>query len=253
MWGSRSGSAGSLLVACWVNRMPVDSSADIPFASTSFEGKIASPRTRRRPKAYERAGKRAFDLILVLLMLPLALPVMGLIALLIAASGQMPFYRHRRVGQNGAPFDCLKFQTMVGDAEARLQTLLAADAEAAQQWDRNQKLTDDPRITRLGRLLRISSLDELPQLFNVLRGEMSLVGPRPVTSDELARYNAAADVILRLRPGITGIWQVECRGRTSGYEDRVLFDLVYYDGVSLATDLRLLWRTVGAVLGRTGQ
>ncbi|MBW8269872.1 sugar transferase [Caldovatus sp. SYSU G05006] len=204
-------------------------------------------RDRLRPllkRALDVAGAAA---LLVVLAVPLAV-----IALLVRADGGPVLFAHRRVGKGGVPFNCLKFRTMVPDAEARLAALLEADPEARAEWEATRKLRRDPRITWIGRFLRASSLDELPQLVNVLRGEMSLVGPRPVPAAELAAcYGAAAEHYRSVRPGITGPWQVSGRNDTS-YAHRVALDVAYATRPSLREDLRILLRTPAAVLLRRG-
>jgi lipopolysaccharide/colanic/teichoic acid biosynthesis glycosyltransferase len=196
--------------------------------------------------AWNAAG-RGLPLLLVLLV-PL-----GLIALLVRADGGPALFAHRRVGRGGASFGCLKFRSMVPDAEQRLAALLARDPAARAEWEATRKLRDDPRVTWIGRFLRASSLDELPQLINVLKGEMSLVGPRPVQATELTTFYgaAAAEHSMAVRPGITGLWQVSGRSDTS-YARRVALDVAYVSRPSLREDLRILLRTPAAVLLRRG-
>jgi exopolysaccharide production protein ExoY len=179
-------------------------------------------------------------------------PVACLLALLIKMSGSgAVLYSHPRVGRSGRVFPCLKFRTMHPDADERLRSHLASDEGLAQQWAAHQKLEPDPRVTNIGRILRSTSLDELPQLINVLRGDMSLVGPRPVTESELTRYGSAAELYLQVRPGLTGIWQVSGRNLIP-YGSRVQLDKDYVVNWRLTTDLWILARTPGAVLSRRG-
>jgi lipopolysaccharide/colanic/teichoic acid biosynthesis glycosyltransferase len=201
--------------------------------------------------SYAGLGKRSLDVVVALLLLPIVFPLLFLLAVLVTLDGGRPFFGHVRVGRGGQTFRCWKIRTMVPDAEARLKHILATDAEAAAQWARDHKLLRDPRITWLGDFLRKSSLDELPQLWNVLRGDMSLVGPRPVTRVELDRYGEAASVYLSVRPGVTGLWQVQGRNSIQ-YEDRVQLDRLYVQRLALAQDLKILVRTVSVVLARTG-
>lgn len=203
------------------------------------------------PSAYERLGKRLLDLVVVLVSLPVTLPLILICAALLCCQGGWPFFGHRRVGRAGREFCCWKLRSMVPQAEAVLAAHLAADPRARAEWAAHQKLTADPRVTRLGRFLRQSSLDELPQILNVLRGEMSVVGPRPVTRPELARYGVAARAYLSLRPGITGAWQVGGRNAVS-YDDRVAMDVAYRRGLCLRRDLAIVLKTVVTVLRRTG-
>jgi lipopolysaccharide/colanic/teichoic acid biosynthesis glycosyltransferase len=196
--------------------------------------------------------KRAMDVAGASLLLLFGLPVFAILALLIRADGGPVFFAHERVGRGGRRFGCLKFRSMVTDSAARLEALLASDPAARAEWQATRKLRHDPRVTWVGRFLRSSSLDELPQLLNVLRGEMSLVGPRPVLATELAvHYGAAAGHYLSVRPGITGLWQVSGRSDTS-YDTRVALDVRYASNPSLLADLRILLRTPGAVLLRRG-
>lgn len=197
-------------------------------------------------------GKRAFDIAGGLVLLVVFSPLMLVIALLMLPQRGPAFFGHKRVGQGGAEFACLKFRTMVPDAEARLNDLLARDPDARRQWQADHKLDNDPRITRFGSFMRRSSLDELPQLLNVLRGEMSLVGPRPVTRAELQRYGEDGASYLTLRPGLTGKWQVSGRNDTS-YSERVALDAAYARDFSLQGDVTILLQTVGVVLGATGK
>ena len=181
--------------------------------------------------------KRALDILGAGALLLLAAPAFALLALLIRADGGPAFYAHERVGRGGRRFGCLKFRSMVTDSQARLAALLDADPAARAEWEATRKLKDDPRVTRTGRFLRATSLDELPQLINVLRGEMSLVGPRPVVAAELAaHYGAAAEYYLSVRPGITGLWQISGRSETS-YDTRVALDTQYATNPSIWTDL----------------
>jgi lipopolysaccharide/colanic/teichoic acid biosynthesis glycosyltransferase len=171
---------------------------------------------------------------------------------LIMLNGGAPIFGHVRIGRGGRPFRCLKFRTMTKDADKVLVELIARDPTLARQWELNFKLDVDPRITRVGKFLRKTSLDELPQLFNVLRGEMSLVGPRPVVADELTRYYGADVFYYRLvRPGITGLWQVNGRSQTS-YERRVFLDAWYVRNWNLWTDLVILFNTVPTAILGTG-
>jgi exopolysaccharide production protein ExoY len=156
-------------------------------------------------------------------------------------------FRHRRVGFNGKHFDCLKFRTMVTDAPERLRRLLESDRLAAAEWEANRKLRDDPRITVIGAILRKSSLDELPQLFNVLKGDMSIVGPRPVTDEELERYASSVGAYLSCRPGITGLWQVSGRSTTT-YNKRVACDAFYARNWSMTLDAKIMVVTLPSLL-----
>ena len=196
-------------------------------------------------------SKRVFDLAASLILLLLAMPLFAVVSLLVAMDGGPVFFRHQRVGRDGRKFGCWKFRTMILDAEASLAEYLAHHPEAAAEWQRDQKLVYDPRVTPIGKFLRSSSLDELPQLFNVVAGEMSLVGPRPVTASELSRYGAKAGIYASVRPGITGLWQVSGRNETT-YDERVSLDERYIVNRHVGMDLAILWRTIGVVFSGKG-
>ncbi len=199
----------------------------------------------------KQATKRAFDLVFSVLLIAALSPFLLLIAYLASRDGGPALFGHRRLGADGKSFTCWKFRTMVPNAKKVLEDLLARDPEARAEWDETCKLKNDPRITRVGGFLRTTSLDELPQLFNVLKGEMSLVGPRPIVTDEVRRYGAAFHDYTRCRPGITGVWQVSGRNDVD-YGGRVRMDKNYAHSWSLGTDIKLLWKTVFVVLLRRG-
>jgi len=192
--------------------------------------------------------KRAIDIFLALSGIVLLAPLLIIcFATTILMSQGPALFRHRRIGYNGKPFDCLKFRTMATDAPERLRRLLEIDSAAAAEWASNRKLRNDPRITAIGSILRKSSLDELPQLFNVLKGDMSIVGPRPVTDEELERYSGSVGAYLACRPGITGLWQVSGRSSTS-YDKRVACDTFYAHNWSMALDAKIIIVTIPALL-----
>lgn len=211
----------------------------------------ASLRGRSNPRGlYARLGKRVLDVCVVILSIPFAVPLILFCAVALWLEGGKPFYRQPRLGQGGKVFSILKLRTMVQDADAVLERYLMADPEVRAEWDEMQKLKNDPRITRLGRLLRSTSLDELPQLWNVFVGEMSLVGPRPMMPDQLPLYGRP-DAYFAQRPGITGLWQVSARnGNTFAFRNEI--DANYDRDVVLRRDLGLLFKTVSVVLRRTG-
>lgn len=198
---------------------------------------------------YRTSFKRIFETILVLLALPLVLPLVAVLALMVAADGNNPFYAQPRIGRDGRVFRLWKLRTMVVNADAYLATYLAENPEAKAEWDATQKLKRDPRITRVGRLLRKTSLDELPQLFNVLGGTMSLVGPRPMLVEQESLYGGKS--YYRMRPGITGLWQVSDRNECR-FSDRVHYDDRYHRDLSFRADVSILFRTVSVVLRGTG-
>lgn len=207
--------------------------------------KVARRRTRRN---YSSGIKRTLDIVLSAGALVLISPGLLLIATILFAIDRGPvIYRHDRVGRNGRMFGCLKFRSMYRDAGKRLEAILESDPTRRKEWADSQKLSDDPRVHRFGRLLRRSSLDELPQLLNVLRGEMSIVGPRPIVTDELRRYGEHADCYLAVTPGITGLWQVSGRNGT-GYDERVRLDVEYCRTRSTRGDLIIMLKTVRVVL-----
>ena len=196
--------------------------------------------------------KRLFDIVVSAILLILLAPLFLVLSATIAADGGAPVYGHRRIGRNGEAFHCLKFRSMQKNADRLLKELLETDPEIARQWYTSFKLDPDPRITPLGRILRKTSLDELPQLINVLKGEMSLVGPRPVVADELERYYGKDVFYYTLvRPGMTGLWQISGRSSTS-YERRVFLDSWYVRNWTLWTDLVIFFNTVPSVLSRDG-
>jgi lipopolysaccharide/colanic/teichoic acid biosynthesis glycosyltransferase len=198
------------------------------------------------------AAKRALDILGAGALLLLCSPVFLVLALLVKRDGGPAFYAHQRVGRGGRSFGCLKFRSMVVDSDRRLAMLLERDPVARIEWDATRKLKNDPRVTWVGRFLRATSLDELPQLINVLKGDMSLVGPRPVIAAELAAYyGQAAKHYLSVRPGITGPWQISGRNDVS-YAQRVALDVQYATQPSLWTDIKILLRTPVAVLARRG-
>jgi undecaprenyl-phosphate galactose phosphotransferase len=202
-------------------------------------------------RPWPRRLKRAFDLVVGSLLFLFVAPLFGLISLQVARTGRPVFYRHERIGKGGRRFDCLKFRTMVPDADRVLAEYLAAHPEAAAAWQRDHKLKHDPRITRFGAWLRRTSLDELPQLINVMRGEMSLVGPRPVVAEELARYGDNIVYYVESTPGLTGLWQVSGRNDLD-YRRRVHLDCWYVKNWSLWCDLVILIKTPRAVLRGLG-
>ena len=198
-----------------------------------------------------RLLKAVFDQVGAIILLSLLAPLMLVLALLIRADGGPALYRHRRIGAGGRVFDCIKFRSMVVNADKVLRQVIANDPAAAAEWSANQKLRDDPRVTRLGLFLRLSSLDELPQIFNVLRGEMSLVGPRPIVQSEVARYGSDIGYYYAAKPGLTGLWQVSGRSDMS-YISRVKLDVWYVVNWTLWHDIAILFKTVPAVFLQRG-
>jgi lipopolysaccharide/colanic/teichoic acid biosynthesis glycosyltransferase len=196
--------------------------------------------------------KRLFDITAAAWLLAALAPVLLVIALAVKLETRGPvLFRQARCGAGSRSFMALKFRTMHVDAEARLMEMLAGNSKLKLEYDRHRKLRCDPRVTRVGWLLRRTSLDELPQLWNVLTGDMSLIGPRPYMPHELAPYPAALSTISRVRPGMTGLWQVSGRHRTT-FEDRLQLDIAYVEGCTLRQDMTILLRTMMVVLKADG-
>lgn len=222
---------------------------DAAFRASRAREHAGAPVHRR---LYRSGGKRAFDIVFTLLAALLVLPVIAILAVLVMRDGGAPFFGHVRTGRDGKPFRCWKIRTMVPDAKERLEAHLRENPAARREWDESFKLADDPRITRIGGILRATSLDELPQIWNILKGEMSVVGPRPVTEQELEFYRGSRRHYLALRPGLTGLWQVSGRNSVS-YIDRVILDVAYARAYNLRLDVFIILATILAVLKRTGQ
>ncbi|MGI1276096.1 undecaprenyl-phosphate galactose phosphotransferase WbaP [Klebsiella quasipneumoniae subsp. similipneumoniae] len=198
-----------------------------------------------------RLSKRLFDIFGALSIIIVLSPLLIYISRKVKKDGGPSIYGHERIGKGGKPFKCLKFRSMVINSKEVLEHLLNSDAAAKEEWDKTFKLKNDPRITKIGHFLRKTSLDELPQLFNVLKGEMSLVGPRPIITAELERYNDEVDYYLLSKPGMTGLWQVSGRSDVD-YETRVYLDAWYVKNWSMWNDIAILFKTVGVVLKKDG-
>lgn len=198
---------------------------------------------------YRSRIKPVFDICAIVLAAPVVIPLIGLLALLVACDGRSPFYRQKRVGLHGRIYTMWKLRTMVPDADARLARHLRKTPAARVEWHRTQKLEHDPRITPVGRILRKTSLDELPQLLNVLQGDMSLVGPRPILPDQQALYHGTD--YYHLRPGMTGPWQVSARNATP-FAQRAIYDTRYARTCHFRGDVKLLVATIGVVIRATG-
>lgn len=201
---------------------------------------------------YSKVGKRFFDLILAAAMLPVLFPIIFTLWALTRMDGGRGFFAHRRIGQNGKVFRCWKIRTMVMDSEKRLRDYLVANPDADREWRESHKLTNDPRVTPIGKFIRATSLDELPQIWNILRGDMSFVGPRPVVRMEMHKYGDHRSSYQAMRPGLTGLWQVSGRNDVS-YQERIDLDIDYICRISLRVDALIILKTVSAVLNRTGR
>jgi len=217
-------------------------SVHVPNATPTFDA-------RMNTNAYRSGFKRAFDVLAILLSLPVILPVIAILALVVARDGGSPFYTQQRVGRGGRIYKIWKLRTMIHNADEHLEAYLSSNPEARAEWDSTQKLKTDPRITRFGRILRKCSLDELPQLWNVVTGDMSLVGPRPMMPEQQVLYPSKA--YYEMRPGITGLWQISERNETT-FADRARFDVRYNTEMSFRTDLKILLETVSVVFRGTG-
>ncbi|WP_018652353.1 undecaprenyl-phosphate galactose phosphotransferase WbaP [Actinobacillus capsulatus] len=202
-------------------------------------------------KLSSRVLKRAMDIVGSILLIIFTSPILIWLYFTIKRDGGNAIYGHLRIGQNGKPFKCLKFRSMVLNSEQVLNELLACDEIVKAEWEKDFKLKNDPRVTKIGAFIRQTSLDELPQLFNVLVGQMSLVGPRPVVTDELVYYKENLDYYLMTKPGMTGLWQVSGRNDVD-YDTRVYFDSWYVKNWSLWNDIAILFKTITAVRKRTG-
>ncbi|MCC5954837.1 MAG: sugar transferase [Natronohydrobacter sp.] len=200
---------------------------------------------------YRVFGKRLFDLFLIVLIAPIVLPIIVVVTLVLLLQGAAPFYSQSRIGKGGRLFRIWKFRTMHPDADKLLQNILDTDPSMRTEWNETQKLKHDPRVTAFGLFLRKTSIDELPQLWNVLVGQMSLLGPRPMMPEQQHLYGPALPVYTSLRPGISGVWQVSERN-DSHFQRRAELDIEYARNLSFATDLRLVGRTLRTVLYSTG-
>lgn len=222
---------------------------DIAESSPAARNSAYTPSYKNEVQVYRDVGKRLFDFAVAAITAFVWLPLVAVLALLVALDGHSPFYTQRRVGRDGRVFRMIKLRSMVANAEEALERYLAENPEAKAEWDATQKLKKDPRITRFGQILRASSADELPQLLNVLRGDMSLVGPRPFMESQKRLYPGLG--YYRVRPGITGLWQVSERN-DSAFAYRAVLDDEYERTLSFRTDMSILRRTVRAVLACTG-
>ena len=222
-----------------------------PIAAERNSSNTSAQKIAYRPERgfYNRFGKPVFDGVLVIISLPIVLPLIFIAACLVALDGKTPFYWQKRLGKDGREFSILKLRTMMPDADEALESYLRVNPKARLEWEHKQKLLQDPRVTWIGRILRKTSLDELPQLWNVLKGDMSLVGPRPMMGEQRDLY--PSETYYRMRPGITGLWQVSDRNDTS-FADRAAYDVEYYRNLSLRQDVSLLIRTFSVVLRGTG-
>ncbi len=228
--------------------MPLDST-DMSFI---FSHEVMIFRVQQNlAKVSSRISKRLFDVIGSLLIIVILSPALFYISRKVKSDGGPAIYGHERIGKNGKPFKCLKFRSMVINSKEVLEHLLDKDPAAKIEWDATFKLKNDPRITKIGTFLRRTSLDELPQLFNVLKGEMSLVGPRPIISAELQRYNDEVDYYLLSKPGMTGLWQVSGRSDLD-YDTRVYLDAWYVKNWSMWNDIAILFKTISVVLNKDG-
>lgn len=228
--------------------MPLDST-DVSFI---FSHEVMIFRVQQNlAKWSSRVMKRGFDLIGSLSIIILFCPLLIYISARVRKDGGPAIYGHLRVGKNGKPFKCLKFRSMVINSEEILESLLATNSEVRAEWNSTFKLRNDPRITKIGHFLRRTSLDELPQLFNVVKGEMSLVGPRPIINEELERYNEEVDYYLLGKPGMTGLWQVSGRSDID-YDTRVYLDAWYVKNWSMWNDIAILFKTISVVLKKDG-
>nr|MCR5064081.1 exopolysaccharide biosynthesis polyprenyl glycosylphosphotransferase [Treponema sp.] len=208
--------------------------------------------THNLTKPQSLFSKRVLDLILIALSAPFVLPVSVLIAILVKLTSRGPvLYGHKRVGKDGRTIKCWKFRSMVVNADQMLDKILAENPEMRNEWEKDRKFTNDPRVTKLGKFLRKTSLDELPQLWNILCGEMSFVGPRPVTESELDRYGKYSNFILSVKPGLSGMWQISGRSDT-GYEERVTLDTYYIQNWSVWIDIWIIIKTFWVVLKGKG-
>lgn len=228
--------------------MPLDST-DMSFI---FSHEVMIFRVQQNlAKWSSRILKRLFDIAGSIAIIIILSPVLLYISRKVKQDGGPAIYGHERIGKGGKPFKCLKFRSMVINSKEVLENLLSNDYGARQEWDATFKLKNDPRITKIGGFLRRTSLDELPQLFNVLKGEMSLVGPRPIITAELERYNDEVDYYLLSKPGMTGLWQVSGRSDVD-YETRVYLDAWYVKNWSMWNDIAILFKTIGVVLKKDG-
>lgn len=229
----------------------LDSLYHVEFPKVKLGEKLVvyEPATRMAFSIYGSLGKRAFDVLAVFLAAPVILLLIIVFAILVSLDGGNPFYSQMRVGRGGRSFRMWKLRSMQVNADETFAKVLAQDADLRAEWDINQKLRNDPRITKIGSIIRKTSLDELPQLWNVVLGDMSLVGPRPIMVSQKAIYPGKS--YYAVRPGVTGNWQVSARNATS-FADRASFDQDYVENLSFGTDVAILLRTVPAVMAGTG-
>ena len=215
-------------------------------------GIVGFASTHNLTKKTNLFAKRVIDLSLIVLSFPIVLPVCAVVSLIIKLTSPGPvFYGHVRVGKNGKSIKCWKFRSMCRDADKKLDEILAHNPEMQKQWERDRKLVDDPRVTAVGKFIRKTSIDELPQFLNILTGEMSFIGPRPVTQGELIKYGEQADYILSVTPGLSGMWQTSGRSDTE-YEERITLDTYYIQNWSIWLDIWLIIKTVWVVFKRKG-
>ncbi|WP_233518827.1 sugar transferase [Paraburkholderia xenovorans] len=229
----------------------MDSTSDFNRSEESFPSDTSAANDPDIPSTKGDFTKRALDIFGASFLLLVLLPIFLVLACIVKRDGGAAFFGHPRVGKGGRSFRCLKFRSMVPKADVVLAELLATDASAREEWNRDFKLKNDVRITGVGRFLRKTSLDELPQLWNVLRGDMSLVGPRPIVTKELERYGADAHYYLSVRPGVTGLWQVSGRNNVD-YATRVALDVSYVKERSTLLDISILLRTFKVVFDGGG-
>jgi Undecaprenyl-phosphate galactose phosphotransferase WbaP len=222
------------------------------MSARDFDGILGLATTQRLKIPLNLMVKRLLDLSIVIAGGLVILPFLLIIAIIVKITSKGPvLYKQKRIGLNGKNFYAYKFRTMVSDAETQLKTLLEKDPQARAEWEASQKLKNDPRITKVGKFLRRLSIDEFPQLINVLKGEMSLVGPRPIVENEIKKYGDDFRRIFSVKPGITGLWQVSGRSDTE-YSDRVSYDTYYLQSWSIWLDLWILYKTIGVVLIKKG-
>ncbi len=198
--------------------------------------------------------KRTFDIVFSLFVIIITLPITVPIAIAIKLTdGGSVFYKHTRIGYKGKKFEVIKFRSMYMDADKRLKDILENDSKAREEWEKTFKLKNDPRVTPIGKFLRKTSLDELPQFLNVLKGDMSVVGPRPVVEEELKKYyKENAEVYMSVKPGITGYWQVEGRSDIEDYQERVKMDVWYVKNMNFWLDLKIILKTIWVMIKGKG-